>query len=114
MQREKGRRGSMDPVDMVLARKEERCRKRLLVKETRKNKEAERMQQAAINTELSSSSEDETETGSSADDDLDLQQTPTQPKRSRPTNVVSPGLAAALDRTKVSDRNATYIIAAAA
>jgi hypothetical protein len=113
-QREKGRRGSMGPVDMVLARKEEKYRKRLLEKETRKAKEAERMQQTAMNVEFSSSSGGDTETSSDADDDCDPPQSPSQPKRSRPTNVVSPGLAAALDRTKVSDRNAVYIIAAAA
>jgi len=45
---------------------------------------------------------------------FNMLQTPSQPKRSRPTSFVSPGLAAAIDRTKVSDRNAAYIIAAAA
>lgn len=111
-QREKGRRGSMGPVDKVLSRKEERCRKRQLVKETCRKKEAEWMQQAAT-TEFSSSSDVETE-ASNSDDDIDLQKNPAKPKRSRPPNVVSPGLAAALDRTKESDRNAMYIIAAAA
>ena len=35
-----------------------------------------------------------------------------KPKQSRPTNVISPGLAAAfaLDRTKVSDNNAAYVV----
>ena len=42
----------MSPVDMVLARKEEKCQKRLLEKKTRKAKEAERMQQADISVEL--------------------------------------------------------------
>ena len=54
----------MDPVDMVLAQKEKQCRKRLLEKKTRKAKEAERMQQADMNAEFSSSSEDEIETSS--------------------------------------------------
>src|SRR6218665_2687194 len=61
-----------------------------------------------------SSSDDETSTSSSTADTFNMLQTPSQPKRSRPTNFVSPGLAAALDRTKVSDRNAAYIISAAA
>jgi len=61
-----------------------------------------------------SSSDNETSTSSSTADTFNMLQTPSQPKRSRPTNFVSPGLAAALDRTKVSDRNAAYIIAAAA
>ena len=36
---------------------------------------------------------------------------PPPPKRSK--EVVTPGLAAALDRTKTSDRNATYVISEA-
>jgi len=116
-QREKGRRGSMGPVDLVLARKEEKCRKRLLETERRKAKKPERTQPAEMNVELSSSSGGETGTSSDADDDCNPPQTaqsPSQPKRGRPANIVSPVLAAALDRTKVSDRNAAYIIAAAA
>src|SRR6218665_866029 len=61
-----------------------------------------------------SSSDNETSTSSSTADTFNMLQTPSQPKRSWPTNFVSPGLSAALDRTKVSDRNAAYIIAAAA
>ena len=98
---------------MMLARKEEKSRKRLLEKETRKAKEAERIEQTAMNVEFSSSSEGDTETRSDADG-FDPPQSSRKPKRSRPTNVVSPGIAATLDRTKVSDRNAVYIIAAAA
>src|SRR6218665_2788917 len=33
-------------------------------------------------------------------------------KRQRPTNIIFPELASALDRTNVSDRNATYLLAA--
>src|SRR6218665_2948954 len=33
-------------------------------------------------------------------------------KKQRPTNIISPELASALDRTNVSDRNATYLLAA--
>lgn len=113
-QREKGRRGSMGSVDMVLARKEERHRKRLLEKEKRKAKETERRQEGAMNVESGSSSVGQSETSGDDFDHSDSPQTPSQPKRRRPTNVLSPGLAAALDRTKVSDRNAAYIIAAAA
>src|SRR6218665_978811 len=49
-----------------------------------------------------SSSDNETSTSSSTADTFNMLQTPSQPKRSWPTNFVSPGLAAALDRTKVS------------
>lgn len=68
----------MGPVDKVLSRKEERCRKRQLVKETCRKKEAEQMQQAAT-TEFSSSSDVETE-ASNSDDDIDLQKNPAKPK----------------------------------
>lgn len=115
-QREKGRRGSMGPVDMVLAKKEERCHKRLLVKQTQKLKEVERVQQTSMKVDLSSSCNNETTSSSDDDDDASSNppDTPSQPKRMRPINVVSSSLAAALDRTKVSDRNAAYIIAACA
>ena len=35
-------------------------------------------------------------------------------KKQRPTNIISPELASALDRTNVSDRNATYLLVATA
>src|SRR6218665_3233256 len=35
-------------------------------------------------------------------------------KKQRPTNIISPELASALDRTNVSNRNATYLLAATA
>ena len=40
---------------------------------------------------------------------------PSQPpqKRTRPSNIINPALASALDRSKISDRNATYVLAAA-
>lgn len=34
--------------------------------------------------------------------------------RSRPTSIVTPEVAAAQDRTRISNRNATYVLAAAA
>jgi len=55
------------PVDMVLDHKEERCRKRLLMKETRKKKEAEQMQQVATHIEFSSGSDGESEITSCSD-----------------------------------------------
>lgn len=45
----------------------------------------------------------------SSTDDSDLYSV-----RKRPKNIMDCGLVVALDRTKVSDRNATYIIAATA
>ena len=67
-----------------------------------------------MNVEFSGSSGSEVETSSDPDDYSGPPPTPSQLKRSRPTSVVSSSLAAVLDRTKVSDRNAMYIIAAAA
>ncbi len=113
-QREKGRRGCMGSVDMVLDRKEQRCKKRRLEEEMRTAKEAKRMQQVTMNvtndsdTEISSSDRCDTDDYSNP---LDVH---TKLKRVRPTNFVTPVLAAALDRSKVSDRNAAYIITAAA
>lgn len=121
-QREKGRRGCMGPVDMVLTRKEQRSHKRRLEQEYRKEKEAKRMQHEAKKMEFSASNDSDTEAkstdGCDPDDPDELPEPPevsTKPVRIvRSTNIVSPGLAAALDRSKVSDRNAVYIIAAAA
>ena len=50
--------------------------------------------------EFSSNNENETSTNSNTDDKLDLPQTPSQPKCFWLINVVSPGLASALGRTK--------------
>ena len=95
----------MGAVDMVLSLKESRIQKRLL--ETSREQEAKRMQQV----EFSSNSENEASASSNTGDNSNLPQNPSQPKCFHPTDL---GLAAALDRTKVSDRNAVYIIAAAA
>ena len=92
-------------VNMVLSQKESRIRKQLLETETHKAKEAKRMQQV----DFSSNSKNENGTNSNADDNLG------PPSRSKCFQLVfSPGLTAALDRTKVSDRNVVEIISAAA
>ena len=117
-QREKGRHGCMGPVDMTLARKEERAQKRHLNHETRKAKEITRREEENVIVESSCSSESDDDVCTDASSDGDKYPDPPQlfqiPKRNRPTNLVSPALAAALDRSKVSDRNAAYIMTAAA
>jgi len=37
-----------------------------------------------------------------------------QPKLCRPANIITPEISSALDRAKISDRNATHVVAAAA
>ena len=116
-QREKGRRGCLGPVDKKLLKLEERRMERHVKAEARKIKEDSRVSQ------VSNQPENDVDTSDSCDiwDNDPVHplciSTP-RPKRQktsiRPNGIISPELAAALDRTNVSDRNATYILAATA
>lgn len=98
---------------MKLAKLEERCRERQSAEESRRRKEAQRVKREEETVELSSSSNE-----SSSDDREDefsaVESSEPSLKRKRPRNVVTCELASALDRSKVSNRNATYVLAAAA
>ena len=123
-QREKGRRGSMAGVDLVLTEKEVRAQKRKVAEEKRKlrSKEKEEEPKTAI---LESSSTDNTSSAESSELELseaeNVQQAietpgPSQcipPRKRARKDIVSPGLASALDRTKVSDRKAAFVISEA-
>ena len=118
-QREKGRRGSMSGVDNALFVKEEKTdgtRQKKMTKIRRRMDKAQAAEHARV--ELASS------TGSdSADDQSNRPETETSKavafnstslkrKRMRGTyTIITSKLAAALDRTKVSDRKATFVIA---
>ena len=122
-QREKGRRGSLAGVDVKLATKEKMVSKREDQMVARHYRMQKLKQIAASTTELiSSGSESEIssaecfeniETGQNESEGSDggiKFQTPRKRKRGR-KNVVTPELLAALDRTKVSDRKAIFVIA---
>jgi|SRR6218665_281904 len=54
-QREKGRRGSMGPVDMVLEKREQRCHKQASIAESRRVRQAKRMLTESAAVEASGS-----------------------------------------------------------
>ncbi len=112
-QREKGRRGSMGPVDTKLAKKEKSRQEKLLQAENIKKLKQE---QSRGNPNKEQSSESSTSSEESSDNDSGnaAYKPPKNVKRKRPSNIIGPELASALDRTKISDRNATYVLAAAA
>ena len=123
-QREKGRRGCMGAVDGALTAKETR-------RMQRQNEEYDRLQQAQQEDTLIdetvalTASEDSTEDDDIGDecdwssmkhavnDPLEEPSTSKPTKRAR-KNIVSPELAATMDRTKISDRKATFMLAATA
>jgi hypothetical protein len=111
-QREKGRRGTMGRQDTVLTKKEERAERKRL--EEKKRKSRSRMECEASTSKAvlaSSSSSSASETTDDADEVVQGAVGGSLPKRARGSqNVVTPALAAALDRTQVSDRKATMMI----
>lgn len=113
-QRETGRRGMMQGVDMNLARKEKRMQERQEAVSNRRDREVER--KAAINsaTCIVDSSDSDPESTPSDEPAGESDHGATSDVKRARTSVVSPSLAAALDRAKVSDRSATYVLAEAA
>ena len=110
-QREKGRRGTMAGLDLVLAAKEERAKQRVQSQKRRQDKANEEPGPSSNVAVLTSSST------STSDDEPDETEavfaTQPPPKRAK-INIVTPSLAAALDRTKLSDRKAVFVLAEAA
>ena len=129
-QREKGRRGTMGSVDKNLTMKEERRRQRDARRNALQQKEANRsltettaVQQTSSQESSADDDSDEASSDEADDDDSDEERIDddefTAPageksRRSRPSSIVNPEVAAALDRTRVSDRNAAFVLAAAA
>ena len=107
---EPGRRGTMGAADHKLAAMQKRSQKRQLLQEERKS----RWEQEAIETSStvaldSSSSGDDRE--SEDDESATSCREAGFPKRRRATkNAVTPQLSMALDRTKVTDRSAAYVL----
>jgi len=112
-QREPGRRGYMVSVDKVLTGKEERKARRIELQKIRR----ERAQNEAstsrpmISAVDSIPEEEEDHCVSLTDTDNDVEfQSPVKKKTRATVNVITPQLAAALDRTKMSDRMATFVL----
>jgi hypothetical protein len=121
-QREKGRRGIMGSVDKVLDAKVKRAKKRAVTEEKRRLKahaEKDMANEGAGLTSFSRTSSatasgESTDTADTADELKGaVTATPSRPKRAK-KNIITAGLAAALDRTGISSRDATYVLAEAA
>ena len=115
-QREKGRRGCLGAIDMKLAKKEDRRNEREEKEKSRKRKEVMRLQteSAKFRNEMEVSTSDDDAETSNGNDELFVATPATteSAKRARPSNIVTPELVSALDRSKTSIRNATYVLAA--
>jgi hypothetical protein len=100
----------MSGSDEKLARQEARKRQKKDNFERLKRKDKEERDQLSAKVELASSSD------SSAEEEDREATTAGSPKKMKRTrkNIVSPAVALALDRTKVSDRNAVYVLTATA
>ena len=124
-QRKKGRQGSMVGTDLKLAAKEKRAeerQKQMLSRHQRNERkkiETTTIELVSSDSDSVSSSEDEVRKDWNWETkEQDCQgavggstiQTPAKRKRGR-RSVLTPHLAAALDRTKVSDRKAVFVIA---
>ena len=123
-QRKSGRQGRMGSIDMQLHKKEKRKIERTLKQQSFAEKtklQNEDSEESSQVTTIPESSNDSSVSSEASDDYIPQKwhmkkNNPSEtelppPKRSK--EVVTPGLAAALDRTKTSDRNATYVISQA-
>jgi hypothetical protein len=118
-QREDDRRGVLGSVDRILVQKNKKAEKRSIAAERRHQRatvEKEAFMSKAVITSSSSSS---TDTDSDPEHGVGrpleaVVPVPPPAKRARVANIVTPRLAAALDRTKTSSRCATFILAEAA
>lgn len=115
-QREKGRRGCMNTVDMTLFKKEESRRKRDIERESRKVKETSRHSQATESTIPAESDDSSNEMEAIESDDVEVEFLPKKARKSKRGKVsfITPELVSALDRSKISSRNSTFVLAAAA
>lgn len=112
-QREKGRRGKIGPsVDKKLAETSKKIEMRKAAELKRRKKETDEMaaasQKAYLESSTSSSSESSPMRGKTAGPTSLLESPP--PKRQRGTISITSGVAAALDRTSMSDRSASRVL----
>ncbi|KAK2703242.1 hypothetical protein QYM36_018259 [Artemia franciscana] len=109
-QREKGRRGSMVGVDETLACKEKRVSEREQ-QTLKRRQQTENIQQIEASTAELITSGSEISAAEDVDSEGAVGGSRTQKRKSGRKAVVTPELAVALDRTKVSDRKAVFVIA---
>ena len=111
-----GRRGYMAGVDKELRAKEKRKLERMQKSVQRQKKEEERCKEVGI-IPSDNSSDDGNDSNSSSDKyihEVTKKVAKCTTVCARPFHIVTPELASALDRTKVTDRKAAFLIAATA
>jgi hypothetical protein len=117
-QREKGRRGCMGPIDRKLTQIENRRRAREQLHVARRSKETSRCMNEKEILEISDSSSEDSVVVSSSDDYSTVGTSSDMPtvvtKKKRPSSFVNSDISSALDRSRVSDRNAVYVLSATA
>jgi len=117
-QREDKRRGVMAGIDRVLASKESKSATRLQTAQKRKEQEAcQREKRKTLVHLVSSSSSDESEDEAATSVIFSKRRcvkTHEPPSKRAKKTIMTPALASALDRTKVSDRKATMVLISAA
>jgi len=109
---EPGRRGKMGSIDTQLAAVEARTAQRREQQEQQRQRAQEEASTSMTTVELESSSASAEETAEESGDGGEAM----SPKRSRRAtkSVITPSVAASLDRTKMTDREAVYVLSAAA
>ena len=113
-QREEGRRGSMGGLDSTMAKKEKKSAEQKMKLETRRLRAETSCKRLTEMAELASTS---SETDESMTPEMQATtsefQTPSRPKRRKLKlkKVVTPKLTAMLDRNKVTDRKAVFVVA---
>ena len=108
-QRKKGRPGAIEPVDRVYVGKIKQKQKRLHAEVKQQKLCTEELEASCSQTTLDFTSE-ESETTSESDCDPTVNQANISIRKRATKNVITPELTAALDRTKTSSRNATYVL----
>ena len=115
---EKGRLGCMGSVDKVHELKQQKASRRRQIYEVFKKRVSAEQLVLSESAQFSSSSTDHSSTDEDSDDNktTNSQSTLTTPMGSKMARkkVVTPDVAAALDRAKVSDRKVTLLLTAAA
>src|SRR5580698_1151637 len=108
----------MGPIDKKLTQIENRRRAREQLHVARRSKETSRCMNDKEILEISDSSSEDSVVVSSSDDYSTVGTSSDMPtvvtKKKRPSSFVNSDISSALDRSRVSDRNAVYVLAATA
>ncbi|KAG0727763.1 hypothetical protein GWK47_033974 [Chionoecetes opilio] len=112
-QRKPGRRGQLGSVDTRLAAVEARAAQRRELQERQRQRAEDEASTSMTPVELESSSISADETAEEESGDDEEARPPKRPRRAM-TNVITPSVAACLDRTKMTDRGAVHVLSAAA